>query len=84
LNRRRPTVETRRFDPDFTRIRCPKCDWRPQKDDRWLCLPGCHHRWNTFDTAGVCPSCQKHWEDTACLYCGGWSPHGAWYVDGEE
>jgi hypothetical protein len=35
------------------RIRCLLCGWSPRKDDRWMC--SCGHRWNTFDTGGVCP-----------------------------
>jgi hypothetical protein len=79
LGKRSPTVETRRFEPDFLKIRCPLCQWQPQKTDRWLCSPGCHHCWNTFETAGVCPGCAKHWHDTACLRCQQWSPHEDWY-----
>jgi hypothetical protein len=84
LNRQSPTTGTRRFEPDFMKIRCPRCRWQPQKPDRWVCHPGCHHRWNTFDTAGICPGCAKHWDETACLQCHEWSPHAAWYEhDGE-
>ncbi len=84
LNRHSPTTGVRRFDPDFLTIRCPLCQWQPQKPDRWVCAPGCHHRWNTFDTAGICPSCAKPWNDTACLQCGGWSPHEDWYTTNER
>jgi predicted amidophosphoribosyltransferase len=76
---RKSDVQTRLFEPDFLKIRCPRCHWRPQKDDRWLCSPGCLHSWNTFDTAGVCPGCAKHWHETACLHCDQWSPHADWY-----
>lgn len=79
VNRRSPTTHTYRFDPDFTKIRCPLCQWRPQKADRWWCAPGCHQRWNTFDTAGICPGCTKQWNETACLVCCGWSAHDDWY-----
>jgi hypothetical protein len=62
------------------RLRCPKCGWQPEKNDRWSCNPGgCGHVWNTFETAGHCPECNRHWKDTACLRCGGWSPHDDWY-----
>lgn len=81
LRRNAPVAGTRRFEPDFQKIRCPLCRWEPQKTDRWVCDPGCHHRWNTFDTAGICPSCGKHWDETACLRCGGWSPHADWYEE---
>jgi hypothetical protein len=60
-------------------IRCPACSWRPERDSRWLCDPGCFHSWNTFETRGICPGCDKQWADTACLACGTWSPHDAWY-----
>ncbi len=79
LNRRSPTTDTRLFEPSNTRIRCPLCQWQPQKHDRWFCDPGCHHHWNTFDTAGICPGCAKTWDQTACLKCHGWSRHADWY-----
>jgi hypothetical protein len=79
LNRKSPTVEARPFDPSFTKIRCPLCQWQPTKDDRWFCDPGCLHVWNTFATAGLCPGCAKQWEHTACLQCKGWSLHEDWY-----
>lgn len=82
LGRRSPTSRTRLFEPDFLKIRCPLCEWRPQKPDRWVCSPGCGHRWNTFETTGVCPVCAKGWHETACLRCGGWSAHDAWYERG--
>lgn len=63
-------------------IRCPKCQWRPGREDRWACNPGgCGHVWNTFETNGHCPQCNRHWNETACLRCGQWSPHDEWYVE---
>ncbi len=59
------------------KIRCPKCKWTPGRDDRWLCA--CGHRWNTFDTRGLCPACDAKWRDTQCLRCGAWSLHEDWY-----
>ena len=61
------------------KIRCPLCGWTPRKRDRWLCA--CGHRWNTFDTRGVCPACTHAWRETQCLRCHQWSLHDAWYVD---
>ena len=61
------------------RIRCPRCDWTPQKHDRWLCDPGCGQTWNTFETRGSCPGCSKQWATTVCLRCHEWSPHDDWY-----
>jgi hypothetical protein len=82
---RAPTIEdTRTFEPDFLKIRCPACGWQPQKQDRWLCSPGCYHCWNTFETAGICPGCAKHWQSTACLRCHAWSPHEDWYESSER
>lgn len=63
-------------------IRCPKCQWRPRKDDRWGCL--CGHSWNTFDTHGICPKCHAEWRDTQCLKCHEWSKHVDWYEGGKQ
>ena len=63
------------------RIRCPRCAWRPRKDDAWQC--SCFHVWNTFDTRGMCPACGIQWKDTQCLSCKQWSPHEAWYAKAE-
>ena len=83
FTRKSPTVDQRPLIPDSTRIRCPQCAWQPRKFDRWLCDPGCHHCWNTFETAGICPGCGKTWDDTACLRCHAWSPHADWYEHDE-
>ncbi|HNV71731.1 MAG TPA: hypothetical protein PKO06_18645, partial [Candidatus Ozemobacteraceae bacterium] len=68
------------------RIRCPKCGWQPQAEDRWLCCHRigpydacCGHVWNTFDTRGKCPNCHYQWTVTACLSCHQWSAHEDWY-----
>lgn len=58
-------------------INCPKCKWEPKAADTWCCT--CGHEWNTFDTGGTCPSCNKTWEDTQCHHCERWSPHLNWY-----
>lgn len=65
-----------------SKIRCPKCRWRPEKRSRWSCL--CGHSWNTFDTHGVCPSCAIVWRETACPSCHQWSPHEDWYDRGGD
>ena len=65
------------------RIRCPACAWEPQKEDQWTCE--CLHSWNTFDTGGVCPSCDRRWTETQCPHCHVWSRHEDWYADdGDE
>lgn len=66
-------------DAGGRRIRCPRCAWEPRRHDTWAC--SCLHVWNTFETGGVCPACQRQWHDTQCPKCDAWSPHLAWYVD---
>ncbi|HVL67006.1 MAG TPA: hypothetical protein VM364_07065 [Vicinamibacterales bacterium] len=61
------------------RIRCPKCQWQPGRQDTWCCTPGCGHVWNTFDTRALCPGCSKQWTHTSCLRCTEWSLHEEWY-----
>ena len=64
--------------PDGPLIRCPKCLFQPSDDIHWSCK--CGHDWNTFRTAGKCPSCSFQWEETMCPRCGEMSDHRAWYV----
>ncbi len=74
---------------DFSRIRCPLCQWQPQKSSRWCCADapfpenfygGCDTHWNTFETRGKCPGCQHQWRYTTCLSCHQNSLHEKWYV----
>ena len=60
-------------------VRCPRCGWRPGRHDLWMC--SCLHSWNTFETGGVCPACDRRWADTQCPRCHAWSRHEDWYVD---
>ena len=60
-------------------IYCPKCEWRPKPESRWVCMPGCGAEWNTFWTGGVCPGCAHAWKWTDCLACGVTSLHRDWY-----
>jgi hypothetical protein len=82
IGKQKPVVDLDR-DRTFHRIRCPQCQWQPQKHDTWVCSPGCGHVWNTFETLGVCPGCLKHWFETACHRCGTWSLHDDWYEQHE-
>lgn len=81
---RRNTEDKTRDRDRSRRIRCPVCEWQPQRKDRWSCAPVCGHVWNTFETEGRCPRCSRQWEHTQCLNCGSWSPHRDWYVPGED
>jgi hypothetical protein len=63
------------------RIYCPKCEWVPGPADRWMCTPGCHTVWNTFETRARCPGCNKQWRVTQCLLCAAVSLHEDWYHD---
>jgi len=60
-------------------IHCPRCAWRPQAEDRWMCTPECATVWNTFWTRGLCPGCAHQWHLTQCLACREHSPHRHWY-----
>jgi hypothetical protein len=64
--------------PGGARIRCPKCGWEPSAGDTWACE--CGHAWNTFDTRGTCPACQRMYAETQCPSCGEWSLHEDWYT----
>lgn len=63
------------------RIYCPVCVWEPSPSDRWMCVPGCHTVWNTFETRARCPGCSKQWRVTQCLACAVRSLHDDWYHD---
>ena len=65
--------------PKEREIHCPKCEYRPQLEDRWSCVPSCGTMWHTFWTGGICPGCGHAWEQTQCPACGKLSPHRAWY-----
>jgi len=62
-------------------IYCPRCHWEPDGGAHWQCSCGCV--WNTFETAAVCPRCQRRWHDTVCPPlpggCGAPSLHIDWY-----
>jgi hypothetical protein len=83
LNLKRNPAIGKDNDDRFLRIRCPQCLWQPGKHDTWVCDPGCGHVWNTFDTRGLCPGCQRQWQETSCHRCGRWSQHSEWYESAE-
>ncbi len=64
---------------------CPRCDWRPTLSAQWMCT--CGHKWNVFETRGVCPECGKAWPLTQCTPvhgCGEWSDHEEWYHEEDD
>ena len=82
-------VESDEEEQEFSRIRCPLCQWQPNASSLWWCadcwhpeyfFDGCGTKWNTFATRGLCPGCNHQWKWTACLSCMGWSLHEEWYV----
>ncbi|CAF5063961.1 unnamed protein product, partial [Rotaria sp. Silwood1] len=52
---------------------CPKCNWVSNGEALWQGERA--HSWNTFDTRGKCPQCEKQWTTTQCPICHEWSPH---------
>src|SRR5262245_18360868 len=87
-----PIVDASELDrnEEFSRIRCPLCDWRPSAESRWYCeaagtpepfFRGCHTVWNTSTSRGRCPGCAHQWIWTSCLQCEGWSLHEDWYEE---
>ncbi|MDQ3322670.1 MAG: hypothetical protein M3525_09630 [Acidobacteriota bacterium] len=81
-------VESEDETIDYSRIRCPLCNWQPKASSRWFCADagfpeyyfnGCGAMWNTFATGGVCTGCNHRWRWTTCLRCAEWSRHEDWY-----
>jgi hypothetical protein len=76
-------------DSEFSRIRCPLCQWQPNSSSLWECVDcdqpeyfynACGMVWNTFSTHGHCPGCGHQWRWTSCLNCWEWSLHEDWYM----
>ncbi len=67
---------------DGSYISCPKCGWEPDENCQWVC-DVCNTKWNTFETHGKCPGCNKVFEDTGCSRskggCGEMSLNAEWY-----
>ncbi len=74
----RPDKAARAATPaSMTGIRCPRCAWAPEILSRWEC--DCGFMWNTFDTRGICPVCERRHGETVCLRCRQSTAHGDWY-----
>ena len=56
---------------------CPACGVSPLKGDWWVCS-SCRQRFDTFETAGVCPHCATHFPNTWCPECHVQSPMERW------
>ena len=87
------TIDRKSIRRDFSRIRCPHCEWKPKSDSRWSCVSfgtpeppfeSCGTVWNTFSTRGKCPGCQHQWTWTTCLKCGMAAKHDEWYEEQPE
>ena len=67
--------------PEFSRIHCPLCKWRPKASSHWYCgdcdypeyfFGGCGTAWNTFTTGGLSMTglsekVKRFWEQIAEL-----------------
>ncbi len=62
----------------LSHLACPRCHASPKITDRWHC--NCGHRWNAFETRGVCLACGYQSKENACPACSELSPHSDWYV----
>jgi len=60
------------------KIRCPKCDWKPDGESRWICIE-CGFHFHTFETDRICPKCGKYYPVTQCLGCKQFSDYGDWF-----
>jgi TIR domain len=63
-------------------VRCPDCGWVPDEDSHWQCY--CGHSWNTFETRGQCPACERKYTTTQCLNCNNISGHARWWLLSSE
>jgi Zn-dependent protease len=58
---------------------CPDCQESPPRGEFWTCGK-CRTKFDTFETAAVCPKCGTAYAATACSACGGMNPIAAWSV----
>jgi hypothetical protein len=70
------------LSPDEARIRCPKCEWKPNVESRWGCK--CRHCLEHFFDRRIVSRVRGYqWTVTSCHSCGERSPHADWYVRNE-
>lgn len=56
---------------------CPSCGEAPLEGDYWLC-DECGNPFDMFASGGVCPHCDKHYEEVVCPDCHWRHPLAAW------
>lgn len=56
---------------------CPSCKAAPPIGDIWGCAQ-CGHRFDTFQSRGVCPACGAQFPATRCMECGAAHPISEW------
>lgn len=56
---------------------CPSCKAAPPIGDVWGC-GNCGHRFDTFQSKGVCPACGAQFPATRCMECGKAHPMSEW------
>jgi hypothetical protein len=63
--------------PRHEEFSCPQCQKHPIKGPFWVCHK-CAHRFDTFESQAICPSCHTQFATTRCIDCGTSSPLAAW------
>lgn len=58
-------------------LSCPSCETSPPLGLYWRC-GNCRQSFDTFATAGLCPTCSRQFDQTVCLDCGRKSSLLAW------
>lgn len=64
--------------PRYMGVACPQCGAAPPAVPFWRCE--CGQLFDTFETGGTCPRCQKRHALTACPECLRKSPMKSWQV----
>jgi Zn-dependent protease len=62
--------------PRHNEVKCPNCGASPPAAPLWRCQ--CGANFDPFASNGICPTCARHHQVTACPHCGQPSPLGAW------
>jgi hypothetical protein len=62
--------------PRHAEVRCPACGISPPVAPLWRCA--CGRSFDPFASNGVCPTCARQHQVTACPHCGQPSPIASW------